>query len=76
MRRSWTPSIVPNGNDQTVYLVDLSCRQQFREPGQSTDVAARLSDALSPANELARGLDVGKCYSRRRPRVARRRLPS
>jgi hypothetical protein len=21
MRRSWTPSIVPNGNDQTVYLM-------------------------------------------------------
>jgi hypothetical protein len=21
MRRSWTPSIVPNGTDQTVYLV-------------------------------------------------------
>jgi hypothetical protein len=21
MRRSWTPSIVPNGHDQTVYLV-------------------------------------------------------
>ncbi len=21
MRRSWTPSIVPNDNDQTVYLV-------------------------------------------------------
>ncbi len=24
MRRNWTPSIVPNGHDQTFYLVCLS----------------------------------------------------
>src|SRR5260370_42246496 len=38
MRRSWTPSIVPNGNDQTVYLVV----NNFGNPGTAfaeTDVA-------------------------------------
>jgi hypothetical protein len=58
-------------DDQTVYLVV----NNFGNLGSQLTFAARLSDALSPANELARGLDVGKCYPRRRPRVARRRLP-
>jgi hypothetical protein len=51
MRRSWTPSIVPNGADQTVYLVlddfgDLG--RAFRETDiERSDLETVISDLMS-----------------------------
>src|SRR4051812_14175526 len=51
MRRTWTPSIVPNGNDQTVYLV----ADDFGKPGrawveadyETTDLEVVVQDLLT-----------------------------
>lgn len=51
MRRSWTPSIVPKGDDQNVYLVvDDLCRngRVDRETGvEAADLATVILDLLS-----------------------------
>jgi hypothetical protein len=51
MRRAWTPSIVPTGFDQTVYLVlddfgrDGRCYRETRE--EHTDLETTVSDLMT-----------------------------
>src|SRR5271166_1661733 len=51
MRRSWTPSIVPNGHDQTVYLVlnDFgSLGRAYCEASEDrSDLQTTISDLIS-----------------------------
>ncbi len=51
MRRSWTPSIVPNGHDQTVYLVlnDFgSLGRAYCEASEDrSDLETTISDLIS-----------------------------
>jgi hypothetical protein len=51
MRRSWTPSIVPNGKDQTVYLVlnDFGpLGRAYREASEDrSDLETTISDLIS-----------------------------
>ena len=51
MRQSWTPPIVPNGDDQTVYLVLDRCGRKgslWREAdAEHTDLETVISDLMS-----------------------------
>jgi hypothetical protein len=51
MRRSWTPSIVPNGNDQTVYLVlddfDQLGRAYRETDEERIDLESVISDLMT-----------------------------
>jgi hypothetical protein len=55
MRRSWTPSIVPNGTDQTVYLTVYLVVDDFGRLGRAfretdverSDLEAVISDLMS-----------------------------
>jgi hypothetical protein len=52
MRRSWTPSIVPNGTDQTVYLV----LNDFGSLGRAyCETVDRRSDLESVISDLISG---------------------
>jgi hypothetical protein len=48
-RSDWTPSIVPNANDQTVYLVaaDFGKPGRFESDYETTDLETVIQDLLS-----------------------------
>jgi hypothetical protein len=71
MRRSWTPSIVPNGNDQTVYLVlndfGLHGRAYCETSAERADLETIISDLMSgqyPAPVLVAAFNATEGWAR------------